>query len=86
MSIFSITDVTSASAFLNPMDAIRKSDRRAARRRRMSIAEFSALDDRTLKDIGVSRSEIRELADAQLRFEAEAVAAQGAARRNSEIP
>ncbi len=75
MSIFSITDVTSAGAFLNPMDAARKSDRRAAQRRRKAIAEFGALDDRTLKDIGVSRGEIRELVDAQIRFEAEAVAA-----------
>jgi uncharacterized protein YjiS (DUF1127 family) len=36
------------------MDADRKSDRRAAQRRRKSIAEFGALDDRTLKDIGVT--------------------------------
>ncbi len=57
------------------MDADRRSDRRAAQRRRKSIAEFGALDDRTLKDIGVSRGEIRELVDAQVRFEAEAVAA-----------
>ncbi len=62
-------------AFLNPMNAARKSDRRAAQRRRKSIAEFGALDERTLKDIGVSRSEIRELVDTQIRFEAEAVTA-----------
>ena len=43
-------------------------------RRRKAIAELSALDDRMLKDIGVSRGAIRELVDAQLRFEAEAVA------------
>ncbi len=61
------------------MDADRKSDRRAAQRRRKSIAEFGALDDRTLKDIGVSRGEIRELVDAQVRFEAEAVASNAVA-------
>ena len=42
--------------------------------RRKSIAELQALNDRTLKDIGVSRGEIRDLVDAQLRFEAEALA------------
>ena len=45
-------------------------------KRRKAIAELSALDDRMLKDIGVSRGAIRELVDAQLRFEAEAVAPQ----------
>ncbi len=75
MSIFSITDVTPVGAFLNPINAARKSDRRTAHRRRKSIAEFGALDERTLKDIGVSRREIRKLVDAQIRFEAEAVAA-----------
>ena len=43
-------------------------------KRRKAIAELGALDDRTLKDIGVSRGAIRELVDAQLRFEAEAAA------------
>ena len=75
MSIFSITDVTPVGTFFNPMNAARMSDRRAAQRRRKSIAEFGALDERTLKDIGVSRREIRKLVDAQVRFEAEAVAA-----------
>ena len=75
MSIFNITDYTPAAALCNAIDAARKSDRRAAQRRRKSIAEFGALDDRTLRDIGVSRGAIRELVDAQLRFEAEAVAA-----------
>ena len=36
-------------------------------KRRKAIAELSALDDRMLKDIGVSRGAIRELVDAQLR-------------------
>ncbi len=40
--------------------------------RRKAITELSTLDDRTLQDIGVSRGAIRELVDAQLRFEAEA--------------
>ncbi len=44
-------------------------------RRRKAIAELGALNDRMLKDIGVSRGTIRELVDAQLRFEAEAGAA-----------
>ena len=70
MSIFSITDVTPAGAFCNAMDAARKSDRRAAQRRRKAVAKFDALDDRTLMDIGVSRGTIRELVDARLRFEA----------------
>ena len=48
-------------------------------KRRKAIAELGALDDRMLKDIGVSRGAIRELVDAQLRFEAEAVAAAEAA-------
>ncbi len=39
-------------------------------KRRKAITELGALDDRTLQDIGVSRGEIRELVDAQLRFEA----------------
>ncbi len=36
-------------------------------KRRKAIAELGALDDRTLRDIGVSRGSIRELVDAQLR-------------------
>lgn len=36
----------------------------ARRRRRASIGELAALDDRTLKDIGVPRSEIPALVDA----------------------
>ncbi len=75
MSIFNITEFTPAAALCSAMDAAMKSDRRAAQRRHKSIAEFDALDDRALKDIGVSRGAIRELVDAQLRFEAEAVAA-----------
>ena len=59
MSIFNITDYTPAAALCNAIDAARKSDRRAAQRRRKSIAEFGALDDRTLRDIGVSRGAIR---------------------------
>ncbi len=38
--------------------------------RRKAIAELGALDDRMLKDIGVSRGTIRELVDAQLRHKA----------------
>ena len=38
--------------------------------RRKAIAELGALDDRMLKDIGVNRGSIRELVDAQLRFQA----------------
>ncbi len=75
MSLFNITDATLAGALCNAMDAARKSDRRAAQRQRKSTAEFGALDDRTLRDIGVSRGAIRDLVDAQLRFEVEAVAA-----------
>ncbi len=40
-------------------------------KRRKAIAELGALDDRMLKDIGVSRGAIRELVDAQLRPKAE---------------
>ncbi len=43
-------------------------------KRRKAITELSTLNDRMLKDIGVSRGAIRELVDAQLRVEAEAVA------------
>jgi uncharacterized protein YjiS (DUF1127 family) len=75
MSLFNFTAATLVSAFCHAMSTAWKSDRRAARRRRKSIAAFNALDDRTLMDIGVSRCEIRELVDAQIRFEAEAVAA-----------
>ena len=39
--------------------------------RRKAVAELAALNDHTLRDIGVSRGSIRELVDAQLRFEAE---------------
>lgn len=41
-------------------------------RRRRAIAELGALDDRMLKDIGISRGDIRGLVDAQFRHEAEA--------------
>ncbi len=47
--------------------------------RRKAIAELGALDDRMLKDIGVSRGSIRELVDAQLRQRAENGAGNGAA-------
>jgi uncharacterized protein YjiS (DUF1127 family) len=40
-------------------------------KRRKAIAELGTLDDRTLQDIGVSRGAIRELVDAQLRFDAQ---------------
>ncbi len=40
-------------------------------KRRKAIAELGALDDRMLKDIGVSRGAIRELVDAQFRQKAE---------------
>ncbi len=48
-------------------------------KRRKAIAELSTLDDRMLRDIGISRGEIREVVDAQLRHEAEADAAAKAA-------
>ncbi len=48
-------------------------------KRRKAIAELGALDDRMLKDIGVSRGAIRELVDAQLRHKAETGAAAVAA-------
>ncbi len=38
-------------------------------KRRQAIAELGALDNRMLRDIGISRGSIRELVDAQLRFE-----------------
>ncbi len=47
--------------------------------RRKAIAELGALDDRMLKDIGVSRGSIRELVDAQLRQRAGNGAENGAA-------
>ncbi len=47
---------------------------RRRHRRRKAIAELQALDDRTLRDIGINRGAIRELVDAQLRFEADAAA------------
>ncbi len=47
--------------------------------RRKAIAELQTLDDRMLKDIGVSRGAIRELVDAQLRQTAATGAETGAA-------
>ena len=47
--------------------------------RRKAIAELQSLDDRMLKDIGVSRGAIRELVDAQLRQTAATGAETGAA-------
>ncbi len=40
------------------------------RKRRKAIAELSRLDDHMLRDIGVSRGQIREVVDAQLRLQA----------------
>jgi uncharacterized protein YjiS (DUF1127 family) len=40
-----------------------------ARRRRAAIRELNTLDDRMLKDIGISRSEIQYLVDRQLSAE-----------------
>ena len=37
-------------------------------KRRKAIAELSALDNRMLRDIGISRGEIRDLVEAQLRY------------------
>ena len=47
---------------------------RRRHQRRKAIAELQALDDRALRDIGINRGAIRELVDAQLRFEADAAA------------
>ena len=49
----------------------RRRDKAVANRRK-AIAELDALDDRTLRDIGVDRRSIPELVDAQLHAEAEA--------------
>ncbi len=43
-------------------------DLRRWQKRRKAISELGALDDRMLKDIGVSRGSIRELVEAQLRL------------------
>ncbi|MCH6588275.1 MAG: DUF1127 domain-containing protein [Proteobacteria bacterium] len=63
-----LTDIGGAVP-LRALDGLRR-----WHKRRKAIAELSTLDDRTLRDIGVSRGSIRELVDAQLRFEAAAVA------------
>lgn len=39
-------------------------------KRRKAIQELAALDDRTLRDIGIARGQIRELVDARLRAQA----------------
>ncbi len=63
-----LTDIGGAVP-LRALDGLRR-----WHQRRKAITELSALSDRTLRDIGVSRGSIRELVDAQLRFEAAAVA------------
>ncbi len=40
------------------------------RRRRRAIAELGTLDDHMLKDIGISRGQIRDVVDTQLRLQA----------------
>ncbi len=45
-------------------------DLRRWQKRRKAIAELGALDNRMLRDIGISRGQIREVVDAQLRFQA----------------
>ncbi len=61
---------------LPPLNALRALEGlRHWHQRRKAIAELGALDDRMLKDIGVSRGTIRELVDAQLRHQAETGAA-----------
>ncbi len=44
-------------------------DLRRWHKRRKAIAELSTLDDRMLKDIGISRGSIRDVVDSQLRFQ-----------------
>ncbi len=39
-------------------------------KRRKAIVELGGLDNRMLRDIGISRGEIREVVDSQLRFQA----------------
>lgn len=39
-------------------------------KRRKAVAELGALDNRMLRDIGISRGEIRDVVDSQLRFQA----------------
>ncbi len=39
-------------------------------KRRKAVAELSVLGDHILRDIGISRGSIREVVDAQLRFQA----------------
>ncbi len=63
-----LTDIGGAVP-LRALDGLRR-----WHQRRKAIAELGALDDHILQDIGVSRGSIRELVDAQLRFQAAAVA------------
>ena len=56
-----VTDIGGAVP-LRALDGLRR-----WHKRRKAIAELGALDDRMLKDIGVSRGAIRELVDTQLR-------------------
>ncbi len=65
-----LTDIGGGAVPLRAVEGLRR-----WHQRRKAIAELGALDDRILRDIGVSRGSIRELVDAQLRFGAETGAA-----------